>query len=67
MRASPASAQPASSQLSSMNRRNSSGESHATGQSDPKNWFDQSNENPTAIFGNAMDGALSANLCWVDV
>ncbi|PNY28883.1 Frequency clock protein [Tolypocladium capitatum] len=37
-------------------RRNSSGDSHETGQSDPKNWFDQSNENPTATFyDNAMD------------
>ena len=34
-----------------------------TGQSDPKTWFDQSNENPTATLGNAMDGTLSSNLC----
>ncbi|POR36147.1 Frequency clock protein [Tolypocladium paradoxum] len=41
---------------SSSPHRNSSGESHETGQSDPKNWFDQSNENPTATFdNNAMD------------
>ncbi|KAK2595547.1 hypothetical protein QQS21_006721 [Conoideocrella luteorostrata] len=33
-------------------RRNSSGESHQTGQSDPKKWFDQSNENPIATFDN---------------
>ncbi|CAM1504036.1 Fc.00g016270.m01.CDS01 [Cosmosporella sp. VM-42] len=37
-------------------RRNSSGESHDTGQSDPKKWFDRSNENPMATFDNgAMD------------
>ncbi|KND89405.1 Frequency clock protein [Tolypocladium ophioglossoides CBS 100239] len=37
-------------------RRNSTGDSHETGQSDPKNWFDQSNEHPTATFdNNAMD------------
>ncbi|KAF7541557.1 hypothetical protein G7Z17_g11926 [Cylindrodendrum hubeiense] len=37
-------------------RRISSSESHDTGPSDPKNWFDQSNENPTATFDNtAMD------------
>lgn len=54
MRASPASAQPSGSQLSN-NRRNSSGDSHDTGQSDPMNWFDKSNQNPTATFGNAMD------------
>ncbi|PHH62873.1 hypothetical protein CDD81_6591 [Ophiocordyceps australis] len=39
-------------------RRNSSGDSHETGQSDPKNWFDQSNQNPTATYdtdANAMD------------
>ncbi|KAG5930277.1 hypothetical protein E4U42_002489 [Claviceps africana] len=34
-------------------RRNSSGDSHETGQSDPKKWFDQSNENPTATFDHA--------------
>ncbi|KAH7155127.1 frequency clock protein [Dactylonectria estremocensis] len=39
-----------------LSRRISSNESHETGQSDPKRWFDQSNENPTATFGNnAMD------------
>ncbi|KAH6983125.1 frequency clock protein [Ilyonectria sp. MPI-CAGE-AT-0026] len=38
-------------------RPNSSSESHDTGPSDPKNWFDQSNENPTATFDNTvMDG-----------
>lgn len=37
-------------------RRNSSGESHDTGHSDPKKWFDQSNENPTASYSQAMDG-----------
>lgn len=36
-------------------RRNSSGESHHTGQSDPKKWFDQSNENPIATYNGAMD------------
>ncbi|KAM0262475.1 hypothetical protein ACHAQJ_001729 [Trichoderma viride] len=37
-------------------RRNSSGESHETGQSDAKKWFNQSNQNPTATFdSNAMD------------
>ncbi|KAF4126158.1 Frequency clock protein [Geosmithia morbida] len=36
--------------------RNSSGESHDTGQSDPTAWFDQSNKNPTATFdSHAMD------------
>lgn len=35
---------------------NSTGESHETTQSDPKKWFDQSNENPTATYSNAMDG-----------
>ncbi|KAK0384577.1 hypothetical protein NLU13_8663 [Sarocladium strictum] len=33
-------------------RRNSSGESHNTGGSDPRKWFDQSNQNPTATFDN---------------
>ncbi|OTA05458.1 Frequency clock protein FRQ-1 [Trichoderma parareesei] len=37
-------------------RRASSGESHETGQSDANNWFDQSNQNPTATFdNNTMD------------
>lgn len=37
-------------------RRNSSGESHDTGRSDPKKWFDKSNQNPTATFdNNVMD------------
>ncbi|PFH61881.1 hypothetical protein XA68_16009 [Ophiocordyceps unilateralis] len=41
---------------SSSSRRNSSGDSHATGQSDPKKWFDLSNQNPTATFdNNVMD------------
>lgn len=31
-------------------RRNSSGESQVTGQSDPKKWFDRSNRNPPAAF-----------------
>ncbi|KAG6000950.1 hypothetical protein E4U43_001453 [Claviceps pusilla] len=43
-------------------RRNSSGDSHETGQSDPKKWFDQSNENPTATFDHAtMDESDSSN------
>lgn len=38
-------------------RRNSSGESQITGQSDPKNWFDRSNRNPPAVFDQgSMDG-----------
>ncbi|KAI9147715.1 Frequency clock protein [Paramyrothecium foliicola] len=35
-------------------RRNSSGDSNETKQSDPKKWFDQSNENPTATFDNTL-------------
>ncbi|KAG8162099.1 hypothetical protein KVR01_007864 [Diaporthe batatas] len=34
-------------------RRNSSGESHDTGQSDPKRWFDLSNKNAPAAFDHA--------------
>ncbi|KAK1854917.1 frequency clock protein [Colletotrichum chrysophilum] len=45
----------ASSGSSSSARRQSSGESHNTGPSDPKTWFDQNNENPTADYSNAMD------------
>jgi hypothetical protein len=38
-------------------RRNSSGDSNETGQSDPNTWFDQSNQNPTATFdSNVMEG-----------
>jgi len=45
------------SNTTSSSRRNSSGESHQTGQSDPKKWFDQSNDNPTATFDHVtMDG-----------
>ncbi|KAJ4213084.1 hypothetical protein NW757_014768 [Fusarium falciforme] len=33
-------------------RRNSSSNSHGTGQSDPQKWFDHSNQNPTATIGN---------------
>lgn len=33
-------------------RRDSSGESYDTSQSDPSRWFDQSNQNPTATFDN---------------
>lgn len=41
---------------SSSPRRNSSGESNETGQSDANKWFDQSNQNPTATFhSNSMD------------
>jgi hypothetical protein len=40
---------------SSSPRRNSSGYSNDTAQSDPKKWFDQNNENPTATYNNAMD------------
>jgi len=37
-------------------RRNSSGDSNETGQSDPNTWFDQSNQNPTATFdSNVME------------
>jgi hypothetical protein len=43
-------------------RRNSSGDSHETRQSDPKKWFDQSNENPTATFDNTlMEGSSHLN------
>ncbi|EQB45155.1 hypothetical protein CGLO_15996 [Colletotrichum gloeosporioides Cg-14] len=45
----------ASSGSSSSPRRQSSGESHNTGPSDPKKWFDRNNENPTAGYSNAMD------------
>ncbi|OLN96048.1 Frequency clock protein [Colletotrichum chlorophyti] len=45
----------ASSGSSSSPRRQSSGESHNTGPSDPKKWFDQSNENPAALYSHAMD------------
>jgi hypothetical protein len=58
LRASPGSSPAADSSIvTGLPRRNSSGESHETSQSDPKKWFDQSNQNPTAIFdNNAMDG-----------
>ncbi|KAM0347946.1 hypothetical protein ACHAPU_004447 [Fusarium lateritium] len=37
-------------------RRNSSGDSYQTGQSDPNTWFDQSNQNATATFdSNVME------------
>lgn len=36
-------------------RRNSSGDSHETTQSDPRTWFDQSNENPAAAYSQSMD------------
>ncbi|KAK3180129.1 hypothetical protein K4F52_008431 [Lecanicillium sp. MT-2017a] len=59
LRASPGSRQPNPSENGSAPespRRNSSGDSYETGQSDPKKWFDRSNQNPTATFDtNAMD------------
>ncbi|KAF3763801.1 frequency like sequence [Cryphonectria parasitica EP155] len=36
-----------------LRRRNSSGESHETRQSDPKHWFDRSNRNPPVAFDHA--------------
>lgn len=39
-------------EVSNASYRNSSGDSHETAQSDPKNWFDHSNENPTATYDN---------------
>lgn len=36
-------------------RRNSSDESNETGISDPKRWFDRSNENPNAAVNSSMD------------
>lgn len=56
LRASPGSGPTIYSNVTSSPRRNSSGDSHETGQSDPKQWFDQSNQNPTATFDNVMDG-----------
>ncbi|KAK1972598.1 hypothetical protein LY78DRAFT_565701 [Colletotrichum sublineola] len=35
--------------------RQSSDESHNTGPSDPKKWFEQSNENPTILYSNGID------------
>ncbi|TQV96893.1 hypothetical protein V2A60_000466 [Cordyceps javanica] len=56
LRASPGSARSNPSAVASSPRRNSSGDSHETGQSDPKKWFDRSNQNPTATFdSNVMD------------
>ncbi|KAJ0167783.1 Frequency clock protein [Colletotrichum tanaceti] len=46
---------PAISSGSSSPRRQSSGESYNTGPSDPKKWFDQNNENPTASYSHGMD------------
>ncbi|KJZ77599.1 Frequency clock protein [Hirsutella minnesotensis 3608] len=54
LRASPGSGPANSSALTSSPRRNSSGESQETGHSDPKKWFDQSNQNPTATFDNSV-------------
>jgi hypothetical protein len=52
-----------STNTSSSPRRNSSGESYETGNSDPKKWFDQSNQNPTATFDhNVMDGMVTSHL-----
>ncbi|KXH62097.1 hypothetical protein CNYM01_13298 [Colletotrichum nymphaeae SA-01] len=45
----------ASSGSSSSPNRQSSGESHNTGPSDPEKWFDQNNENPTTTYDGAMD------------
>ncbi|KAL6899020.1 frequency clock protein-like protein [Trichoderma evansii] len=43
-------------ELSSSPRRNSSGDSNETAQSDAKKWFNQSNQNPTATFDStSMD------------
>ncbi|GAB0132091.1 hypothetical protein EsDP_00000539 [Epichloe bromicola] len=53
LRASPGSTPTNKTNAMNSTRRNSSGESHATGQSDPIKWFDQSNENPTATFDHA--------------
>ncbi|OAQ96003.1 hypothetical protein LLEC1_03853 [Akanthomyces lecanii] len=56
LRASPGSARSKPSNVHSSPRRNSSGDSQETGQSDPKKWFDRSNQNPTATFdSNVMD------------
>lgn len=41
--------------VASSPRRNSSGDSLATGPSDSRGWFDRSNQNPTNFNGNAMD------------
>ncbi|KAH7237906.1 frequency clock protein [Fusarium solani] len=48
-RSEPAPAQP---RIEVSPRRSSSGDSHETGQSDPKKWFDHSNQNPTATINN---------------
>ncbi|KAI9901311.1 hypothetical protein N3K66_003128 [Trichothecium roseum] len=56
LRASAGSAPAGNTNTTSSPRRNSSGESHNTSQSDPKKWFDHSNENPAANYdSNAMD------------
>ncbi|QUC23173.1 uncharacterized protein UV8b_07414 [Ustilaginoidea virens] len=55
LRASPGSAVARANKATGSPRRNSSGDSHETGQSDPNKWFDQSNQNPTATFDGAMD------------
>ncbi|RDA89119.1 hypothetical protein CP532_2249 [Ophiocordyceps camponoti-leonardi (nom. inval.)] len=52
LRASPGSTIQKNKMITGSSRRNSSGDSHATGQSDPKKWFDLSNQNPTATFDN---------------
>ncbi|PHH79336.1 hypothetical protein CDD80_5099 [Ophiocordyceps camponoti-rufipedis] len=52
LRASPGSGTQKNKMMASSPRRNSSGDSHVTGQSDPKKWFDLSNQNPTATFDN---------------
>ncbi|KAG6032324.1 hypothetical protein E4U41_007247 [Claviceps citrina] len=53
LRASSGSTPTHNSNITSSPRRNSSGDSHETGHSDPERWFDQSNENPTATFDHA--------------
>jgi hypothetical protein len=59
LRATAGSVPPADTNTTS-SRRNSSGDSHDTGHSDPKKWFDRSNQNPTATFdNNTMDGTLN--------
>lgn len=56
LRASPGSAPSNLNAITSSPRRQSSGNSHETGQSDPKKWFDRSNQNATATFdSNGMD------------
>ncbi|KAF4979846.1 hypothetical protein FZEAL_4012 [Fusarium zealandicum] len=56
LKANPGSVPTTSKLATSPPRRNSSGDSHATGQSDPNKWFEHSNQNPTATYdNNVMD------------